>query len=686
VDKVMAYAPIHVRPGPGEPPAVFGGVTIGALTEAFHREAAATGRAIGAVSRTTLRTGFALAWVLGLAILGAAFWLSRAIAGPVHTMANMARRIADGDLSARVAAAQRDEVGDLARALNRMGELLEEKEGRLGESLKGLEQSRDHAHAYADRLEEQLATLSHIQSISELLGTTFDREEVLQIILRTCVEGIGFDRVLLFLLDADGDQLRCVAVDGFDAAGEERALRDPFRLSVHDCVPVRVVRTGKTVHVADAGAAPELSPLDRRLVEQAGTSSFVYAPMKIRDAVVGVLGADNAVSGRPIPDHRVGALQIVAGQAARAIERARLYEEATRARAFIEAVVDSLASGLITLGSEGDVLTVNPYAERALGLVEGTVRGRRLGDCGLDPALTRWVQSLTGPDGLGPAEFEVETPRGRRAFTCVPSRFEAEGGPGLIVQFRDVTEEQAMNRALERVDRLASLGRMAAGVAHEIRNPLTGVALLLDDLHDRLPAGDDRALAARALQEIERLEGIVQELLAYARVDRLERRVFRVEDVVEQGMFLLKKQARIQGVRAASRVEPGLPPLQGDPEKLKQALLNLCLNALQAMPGGGDLVVSARVEGDGLEVLVEDTGPGVPLEEAERIFEPFYTLRPGGTGLGLSIAYTIVSDHGGRLEVKPRPGGGAVFVMRLPAASGERSRPQAAASSGVGAG
>ncbi|MFU8856160.1 MAG: ATP-binding protein [Deferrisomatales bacterium] len=666
VDKVMAYAPIYVRPGPGESPFVFGGVTIGALTEAFHREAAATGQAIEEASRETLRTGLTLAWALGLAVLGAAFWLSRAIARPVHTMAQMAGRIAGGDLSARVGAIPRDEVGHLALALNRMGELLEEKERRLGESRGELERSRDDAHAYAERLEEQLATLSHIQSISGFLGTTFDREELLQIILRTCVEGLGFDRVLLYVLDPDGERLRCVGVNGFDGAEEARVLSASFEVSRDQGVPVTVVRTGRPIHGAEGGGPTGLSRAGRGVAEGDLSPSSVYVPMKSRDAVVGVLGADSAVTGRPIPEHRVGALQIVAGQAARAIERARLYEEAQRARAFIEAVVDSLGSGLITLGARGEVLTVNRYAQTALGLEEASARGKTLEACGVDRNLPRWVASL-GREGIAEAgELEVVTPLGRRTFTWVPSRFEADGGPGLILQFRDITEERDMARTLERVDRLASLGRMAASVAHEIRNPLTGVALLLDDLHDRLPVGADRALAAQALQEVERLEGIIQELLAYARVDRREHRECRLEEVLEQSLFLLKKQAHNQGVRVTFRAAPGLAGVRGDPEKLKQALLNLYLNALQAMPDGGELRVLARATEDGVEVRVEDTGPGVPPEEAERIFEPFYTLRSGGTGLGLSIAYTIVADHGGRIEVERRAGRGATFLVYLP--------------------
>jgi len=210
---------------------------------------------------------------------------------------------------------------------------------------------------------------------------------------------------------------------------------------------------------------------------------------------------------------------------------------------------------------------------------------------------------------------------------------------------------------------------MAAGAAHEIRNPLTGVSLLLDDLHDRRPLGEERSLAARALQELERLDGIVQELLAYARVDRVERSPCLIGEVLDQSLFLVKKQARSQGVSVSLHAAADLPRVHADPEKLKQALLNLYLNALQAMGGGGALQVEARRVPGGVEIRVEDTGPGIPRGEAERIFEPFYTLRPGGTGLGLSIAHTIFSDHGGSVEVASEPGRGAIFFVRLPEAT-----------------
>ncbi|NOY45096.1 MAG: PAS domain-containing protein [Deltaproteobacteria bacterium] len=678
VDKVMAYAPVRFGYGPYRRYGVFGGVTIGARTEAFHRAAAATAAAIASASRHTLRTGFVLAWCLGILVVAASAVLSRAISHPVRIMAHMARRIAGGDLTARVRVTTHDELADLADDLNRMARLLGEKDQTLRRSLEDLRRSRDEARTSADRLAEQLRILNHIQSISEFLGTTFDREAALKVILDTCVRGLGFDRAVLHLVHGPlKDTLQAVALAGFDPTEELRIRQRPFVIGVHDCVATRVVRTGRARFVRDLDD-PDLTALDRRIAHGAGTTSFVYVPMKIRDRVVGVLAADNARSGRAIPEHLLGPLQIVAGQAARAVERARLFEEAEQARRFVERVLDSLASGVVTLDGDGRVLSVNTYAAQAFGCDPEAVRGRPFETLGAGLEVEAWARALAQGAALEPREFTLGRGEARREFVWVPSRFGQEGGQrGLILQFRDVTEERMVRRTLERMDRLASLGRLAAGVAHEVRNPLTGVALLLDDLHDRLPDPADREALRQALGEIERLEGIVQELLEYARVDTAPKRECRIGEIVEGSLFLVEKTARRQGIRVVRREEVGDARVLAAPEKLKQAVLNLLLNAVQAMPDGGELRVTVAAEGDRVAVEVADTGVGIPPGDQERIFEPFFSLRPGGSGLGLSITHTIVEDHGGTVEVSSSPGEGSVFRLLLPRAGcGTRPGPE----------
>jgi PAS domain S-box-containing protein len=673
VGKVMAYAPIPFSAGDYYSSGVFGGVTIGALTDAFHREAHHTGQEIEKAARMTLNTGMFLALVLGLLVLVAAFMASQAITQPVRTMAQMARRIASGDLTVRVDIPAKDEVGDLAQDLNQMAALLEEKESNLNSSLNQLAISDEESRAYASRLKDQLRILRHIQSISEFLGTTFDRQEVLRIILRTCVEGLGLDRAVLYMLDSDGDTLQCQFTHGFTPEEEQvlRSSRFRFSLSRDDCAPVRVIKRGMALRSSVEKAEDELTEFDLQILKETGSSGFVYVPMKIRDSVVGALGADNLRSQEPIPEHLIGALQIVAGQAARSIEQSRMYTEATNARLFTEAVFSSLGSGLVTLDSEGAILTINPYIERVFGITTEEAVGRSLKECGADEKLVQWVVSLGGKDKPPPAEFAVNTPKGERIFAWVPSHFETASGEGLIVQCRDVTDDRQMRKAIERIDRLASLGRMAAGVAHEIRNPITGVSILLDDLHDRLPSTRDRELVVRSVGELDRMESIVQELLDYARVGEITRRECDMEKVLEQSLFLVKKQARIQRINVNVKTVSGLPTVFGDPEKLKQALLNIYLNALHAMDEGGELSISASSTDSWVTLRIADTGPGVPPGEEERIFEPFYTLRPAGTGLGLSIVHTIISDHGGSIDIE-QSDRGAVFLIRLPATQADK--------------
>jgi signal transduction histidine kinase len=240
-------------------------------------------------------------------------------------------------------------------------------------------------------------------------------------------------------------------------------------------------------------------------------------------------------------------------------------------------------------------------------------------------------------------------------------------GGGRIVTVEDLTERTGMRHRIARMERLASLGRLSAGLAHEIRNPLTGVSLLLDELHDRLLGqSGDQDLIRRALGEMERLEGLVNELLNFA--SRPQARLERgdVGSVLRDILFLVKKQCRNAGVVLEETVAGDLQPMQLDSAKLKQAFLNLLTNAIDAMPDGGLLRVEAQNDQGGVQITVADTGVGIPADRIPLVFEPFYTSKGEGTGLGLAITHNIVSDHGGRIEVRSHPGQGTTFLLWFP--------------------
>ena len=231
----------------------------------------------------------------------------------------------------------------------------------------------------------------------------------------------------------------------------------------------------------------------------------------------------------------------------------------------------------------------------------------------------------------------------------------------------DLTGElEQKNAQLARRDRLAELGGVAAGVAHEIRNPLGGIRLYAG-LLERDLASDPQplALVAKIRIGVEQLDRIVREMLDFTRQIALDRRETELEPVIEEALGFAASQ-EAPGVRIRRAYAEGLKA-SVDPHHLGRAVLNLVLNALEAMPEGGTLTLAAApLEGGGAEIRVEDTGKGIPAEALQRIFDPFFTTKAQGTGLGLAFVQRVAEAHGGSVEASNLPGGGASFRLRLP--------------------
>jgi two-component system NtrC family sensor kinase len=226
---------------------------------------------------------------------------------------------------------------------------------------------------------------------------------------------------------------------------------------------------------------------------------------------------------------------------------------------------------------------------------------------------------------------------------------------------------------MKRADRLASIGEMAAGIAHEIKNPLAGIAGVIQVLR-RDMANDDpkRAVLDEVLSQVERMDKAVRNLLSFARPPEPRVSLVDVNDLIGKLLDFLEPQFAKTGITAERKLAPGLPWLVLDPDLLQQALLNISLNAIKAMPGGGKVTVETRFEmpAEGkpgsVKIVISDTGEGIPPENLGRIFSPFYTTRQQGTGLGLSITQRIVEQHNGEISVESRPGRGSDFTISLP--------------------
>lgn len=219
---------------------------------------------------------------------------------------------------------------------------------------------------------------------------------------------------------------------------------------------------------------------------------------------------------------------------------------------------------------------------------------------------------------------------------------------------------------LRRADRLSTLGELSAGLAHEIRNPLGSIRGTAEILKDGVAPDDPRFEFAEILvKEVDRLNRVLEDFLRFARQAPMERGRFDFNAIVGEVLDLTRRQAERSHVKVIVR-QVELPQLDGDGGQIRQALLNLVLNALQAMPTGGQLTVSTSRTGDQAEVVIADTGPGIPAGEEVRIFKTFVTTRPDGTGLGLPISQRIIASHGGQITVASLPGAGATFTVALP--------------------
>lgn len=339
-------------------------------------------------------------------------------------------------------------------------------------------------------------------------------------------------------------------------------------------------------------------------------------------------------------------------------------------RNFKESILESISSAILTLSPDGLLTSINATGRQMLGRRAGI--GIHYGELlpGWDGITERIAAALGGASDYGRRPLVVDHDGQTRHYDAGIFPIAGETS-GITVTIRDETEKERLREEMVRLDRFASLGKVSAGIAHEVRNPLTGVSLLLDDLHDRATGDpDSQVLMRKALAEIERVERLVAGLLNFAAPPKADFREGDLNMVAQDTVLLMRRECERHGVTLA--FAPGeVPASRFDIEKVKQALMNLVKNALEAMGEGGEIRIETAVEAGSAIISVSDTGPGIPPDDIPLIFEPFFTRKGAGTGLGLSITQRVIEEHHGRIEVQSRPGEGTRFVIHLPISSSE---------------
>lgn len=350
-------------------------------------------------------------------------------------------------------------------------------------------------------------------------------------------------------------------------------------------------------------------------------------------------------------------------------------------RAYHEDLLSSLQDGVIILDSGGCILSLNPAAEELTGFSASQIAGRPVREVFPPPAPLAHLVAKTVGQQRSHAEFDATLIRAdgaRLAVSAVASLVSTPRGEsrGVVLVLRDLSRVRELEDQVRRSERLAALGVLAAGMAHEVRNPLVGVRAAAQ-LMEREPnfAPNLREFTGTILREVERLNRLVDDLLAFGGRRTLRLYPCNVNRIVEEALRLEEHTLKAGSVCVVRRYDPELPTIVGDSDRLLQVFLNLIKNGAQAMEGkGGELIVRTRFErlagqcGGRAAAVAEvvDNGPGIPIEMQEQLFNPFFSTKHKGTGLGLPISQRIVEEHGGAIELQSQPGIGTTIRVFLP--------------------
>jgi two-component system, NtrC family, sensor kinase len=525
---------------------------------------------------------------------------------------------------------------------------------------------------YRDRYDYRRALVGFARD----LNSDLDLDRLSARLVTRVTETLLVDRMVLLLGDENAPDFEPIRTAGFTIP--------PPGLSRRSGVGGRV-EAGHTVAIDDPLTARRFT--DDEIAFWRDWGLYYFLPCVSKEGTIAVLGLGRKESAEPLNSEDMALLTAVAGQVATALENGRLYrqlqtkaDELARLREFNENIIESLDDGLVVLDLDDRIVRWNRALEQLYGVTRATAVGRPF----VEVFDHRFVEALCAARRDHPSGATLyRVPLARRGtdetllVNAATVPLCTHVGPdirttGTIIIVEDISARVQLEEQLQVSEKMASLGLLAAGVAHEVNTPLTGISSFTQMLLEGADPEDPRT---RLLEKIERqtfrAAKIVNGLLNLARQGGpagTERAPVDINAVTCDVLALLEHPLEIGKIKVRRDLLSPAPLVAGAEHKLQQVLLNLFLNARDAMPRGGWLTITTRVEGDRAVVEVGDTGSGIPSEQLSRIYDPFFTTKSlgQGTGLGLSITYGIVREHEGTITVESTVGQGTRFVVSLP--------------------
>jgi len=524
------------------------------------------------------------------------------------------------------------------------------------------------------QLERRINELFSLQELSYVLAESLQLERIARQVVRYALRFLRSDGAALLLIHEDGRGLRITAAEGTLAPLDGQAVDEEERSLLLESIRHERIEAGARDGEARVHLAGDLHG-----------DSGAAAPLRAHGLTMGALLVSDRHGG-PFSTEDLWLLSTITTQVAVVMANSRLFEMIRQAKEEWETTFDALAEGIAVVDGRGCFRRTNHALARIVDVPAPALIGQ--------PFWDTVVGAQEADDGMRAAIAEgrrhpavvLRSPALDRTLRLAAAPLR-DPGPGeeMVVLVEDVTEQQALERQLIQSEKLAAVGQLVSGIAHELNNPLTSIAGLSELLLERTPAtAPDREHLRIVHEQAGRAGRIVQNLLTFARKGTPQAAPCDLREVVDSTVMLIAHELRIRGVALEQETDPRPLTILGDRYELQQVLLNLLTNAVQAvttLPGGQPRQIriwSGR--DDGRVILrVRDNGPGVPPELAPQLFTPFFTTKePGqGTGLGLSISYGIIASHGGTMRYAPVASGGSEFTVELPRHQGGPVEPAA---------
>lgn len=417
------------------------------------------------------------------------------------------------------------------------------------------------------------------------------------------------------------------------------------------------------------------SEMDEEIINKLGISNIemeIWTPVILKDEIVGFILLGRKMSQDPYSEEDINMLTTLANHIALSYENASLYEDILNIKNYSEMILNHISYPIITTNLRGEINTLNSASQKMFGFTLDEIESQNYKNVfkGNNDLLAAIDQALEGKEIIGLEGFVISKEKASIPVSISATKlFDIRGRRiGLLIVLHDLSAVKKLEDHVRRSDKLAALGTMAAGMAHEIKNPLSSMKVLTQLMEKRFDEPEYRQKFSEIMpKEIGRIDKIVESLLGYARTNSPKIEQVQINEVIDESLNFLNEKIKKNNISAVVNANE-IPAIWGDSQHFLQVFVNLILNAVQSMPDGGRLNISTNfnVETNEINIIVKDTGCGIPKEDIAYLFDPFFTTKYEGTGLGLTIVHGIIDAHNGRIEVESENNKGSIFRIYLP--------------------